>query len=493
MPLGDSITYGNGYDIGGGYRQYLWTALPTVQPIGTSTLDPLPMLTGKDHHEGHPGFTAPQLAAGLPGWLLATGAPDAILLHAGTNDLYDSTVAADAVESIYDSLIGSNPSAILFVAAPIISVQNHPDFVPQYAAQVAAVLARLPKLPRAMAVPMPALLSSDYWDDFHPNSSGYSKIAAAWETALRAAGAQGTTMRAGLTGGSAGAVVGAGVAAASGAGGSSGAAGASGVAGATAASSGSAGAFAGPGATGGVAAGGAAGEGVAVASTGTAGSGDGSAAAIVRPGNAGLGGSSTVTSGLRVPPSPRVMFLGDSITYGVGSASGSGYRGFLLSHFPDFQPRGTLTNGPGDTPHEGHGGYASDRIAAGFPGWLAAVGPVDIVLLHCGTNDGDPPPDGAAIAITSIYATLMASNPNAILFVASPYIKPRSNRLDLMTQWQDKTAPLAARIPSLPRAIAVVMPDLAYGDYLDDLHPVDSGYQKMADAWDSALAAVGAE
>jgi lysophospholipase L1-like esterase len=187
------------------------------------------------------------------------------------------------------------------------------------------------------------------------------------------------------------------------------------------------------------------------------------------------------------------MFLGDSITDGVGSVSGSGYRGFLLSHFPDFQPRGTLTNGPSYTPHEGHGGYASDRLAAGFPGWLAAVGPVDIVLLHCGTNDGDPPPDGAAIAITSIYATLMASNPNAILFVASPYIKPRSNRLDLLASWQDKNVPLAARIPSLPRAIAVVMPDLAYADYLDDLHPVDSGYEKMAAAWGSALAAAGAE
>jgi hypothetical protein len=190
MALGDSITHGNGYDIGGGYRQYLWTALPTVQPIGSSTLNPLPMLVGKDHQEGHPGATLPVLATGLPGWIAEAGSPDAILLHGGTNDTYDFAADADAVSSIYSSMIATNPRAILFVASPIIAVRNRPDLLPMHDALVAALAARIPLLGRVIAVPMPSLMPDEMADDFHPNSAGYLRMSMAWEVALRATGAR---------------------------------------------------------------------------------------------------------------------------------------------------------------------------------------------------------------------------------------------------------------------------------------------------------------
>jgi lysophospholipase L1-like esterase len=187
MPLGDSITYGTG-DLTGGYRQDLWLAHPTIVPIGTQST-PLPLAPGKDRHEGHSGFSLPSLAAGFPAWLADAGPADAVLLHGGTNDITDSTVAADAVESVYQALMAANPRAILFVATPIIRIQDAPaDWVAEQFAQDAAIQSRLPSLLRAIAVAMPALAPTEMWDNWHPNADGYHKMAIAWEAALRAAG-----------------------------------------------------------------------------------------------------------------------------------------------------------------------------------------------------------------------------------------------------------------------------------------------------------------
>src|SRR5947209_14639864 len=88
----------------------------------------------------------------------------------------------------------------------------------------------------------------------------------------------------------------------------------------------------------------------------------------------------------------RVMPLGDSITWGVGSSTGSSYRADLwrrlvtqAGYHIDFvgsQQSGSLP----DTDNEGHSGWRIDQIAGGIDGWLATYQP-DVVLLHIGTND----------------------------------------------------------------------------------------------------------
>src|SRR5262249_13855023 len=88
----------------------------------------------------------------------------------------------------------------------------------------------------------------------------------------------------------------------------------------------------------------------------------------------------------------RVMPLGDSITYGVGSSSGSSYRADLWRRlvtqagynidFVGSQRSGSLP----DTDNEGHSGWRIDQIAASVDGWLSTYQP-DVVLLHIGTND----------------------------------------------------------------------------------------------------------
>ena len=76
------------------------------------------------------------------------------------------------------------------VGTPIIRIQDAPaDWIVAESARAAAVTARLGSLPRAIAVPMPDLARSEMWDNFHPNADGYRKLALAWESALRSAGA----------------------------------------------------------------------------------------------------------------------------------------------------------------------------------------------------------------------------------------------------------------------------------------------------------------
>lgn len=191
MPLGDSITFGTGYDAGGGYRAYLWTALPTIQPIGTVLPEHLVGLVGKDLCEGHPGYDATQLALGILDWLTQSAPVDAILLHACTNSIGAGEACTAGITFIYEAMISANPDAILFVADPIVS----PELVPGdptallFQASLTGISASLASMPRAIPVAMPTLEAGDYWDYWHPNSEGYRRMADAWVAALTAAGA----------------------------------------------------------------------------------------------------------------------------------------------------------------------------------------------------------------------------------------------------------------------------------------------------------------
>src|SRR5690242_15182057 len=88
----------------------------------------------------------------------------------------------------------------------------------------------------------------------------------------------------------------------------------------------------------------------------------------------------------------KIMPLGDSITYGVGSSTKGGYRlplwdalkarGFTI----DFV--GSVKTGPSgfDQQNEGLPGWEINQIAAKVVNWLKTYRP-NIILLHIGTND----------------------------------------------------------------------------------------------------------
>ncbi|MFY0576549.1 SGNH/GDSL hydrolase family protein [Cystobacter fuscus] len=107
---------------------------------------------------------------------------------------------------------------------------------------------------------------------------------------------------------------------------------------------------------------------------------------------AGAGLALTSASASAAVPTVRVMPLGDSITWGVGSATTSSYRRPLANllanqsryavSFVGSQASGNLP----DLSNEGHSGYTIDQIRAGIDDWMAGARP-DVVLLHIGIND----------------------------------------------------------------------------------------------------------
>ena len=193
MPLGDSITYGQG--AAGGYRAPLFQMLVSsnfnVMFVGSQKNNPASWLPSKDH-EGHSGYRIDQITSGFSAWVNAVASPDIILLLIGTND-YGQQYATPSATNRFDRLIWhiatNRPNAKLIVANVVLRTDNS-----TYENQIQAGLNRsIPGIVKSHAalghrvsfVDMHAALgASDLIDGLHPNQSGYDKMAAAWSKAI---------------------------------------------------------------------------------------------------------------------------------------------------------------------------------------------------------------------------------------------------------------------------------------------------------------------
>ncbi|MGX2998745.1 SGNH/GDSL hydrolase family protein [Streptomyces sp. JNUCC 64] len=194
-------------------------------------------------------------------------------------------------------------------------------------------------------------------------------------------------------------------------------------------------------------------------------------------------------------PRLTVMPLGDSITQGVGSSTGDGYRAALrdglAEHATEVDFVGSLRHGTHPDPdHEGHSGYRIDQIAAGIGPWLLAAAP-NVVTLHLGSNDvnRDHQVAGAPERLAGLIDQLTTAAPDLTVLVAP-----------LVPNSRPGVAPrVAAFNRELPRIVGerrdrgakVVLVDfdaLDDGDLKDGLHPNDSGYRKMARAFQAGVA-----
>lgn len=193
MPLGDSITYGQG--AAGGYRAPLYQFLAAtnfnVKFVGSQRNNPASWLPSIDH-EGHSGYRIDQIMSGFTGWVNSVDSPDIILLLIGTND-YGQQYATPSATNRLDRLIWviatNRPNAKLIVANAVLRVDNATyenqlqagfnRFVPAIVNSHAALGHRV------SFVDMHAALgASDLIDGLHPNQSGYDKMAAAWGKAI---------------------------------------------------------------------------------------------------------------------------------------------------------------------------------------------------------------------------------------------------------------------------------------------------------------------
>ncbi len=233
-------------------------------------------------------------------------------------------------------------------------------------------------------------------------------------------------------------------------------------------------------------------------------------------------------------PDPiKIMPLGDSITKG-SRGTYKGYRGFLKDKLNAAGYEGSYwfvgSKGAGWWHHEGHSGYhAADHpdpdgcvddceIEINVYDWLDddpddlddPANPADVVLLHIGTNDLEDgqSPAGVATEVERILGEIYdweVDSGNDVWVILARII----NRVDhtcpngsTVTTFNENLEAMAqARIDLGHKIVMVDMecgagldyakdngdPPYDDGDMYDNLHPNDSGYEKMATKWFEVL------
>ncbi|WP_329619384.1 phosphatidylinositol-specific phospholipase C domain-containing protein [Streptomyces sp. NBC_01255] len=189
-------------------------------------------------------------------------------------------------------------------------------------------------------------------------------------------------------------------------------------------------------------------------------------------------------------PRLTVMPLGDSITLGVGSTTRTGYRPALAERLVKrsgglVEFVGSLVDADGVTRHEGHSGWRIDELQANIETWLAAAKP-NLITLHIGTNDMNrnhqvaTAPQRLAALIDQIHA----ASPDTVVVVATlvPATDPAVQaRID--TYNQAIPGIVLDRFQRGYKIQQVGMGSVTTDDLNDNLHPNNSGYAKMTNAF----------
>ncbi|WP_314229814.1 phage head spike fiber domain-containing protein [Roseomonas mucosa] len=203
MPLGDSITYGwrqidtnYGYlqdNLANGYRQPLWAEFTDrdmlINYVGTQSSG-----TGSlpDHdHAGFPGWKAEELATILPG-LLGGGAPDAVLLMAGANDVFREDAAQNTagtdIKAMLNAIAAANPATHVYVSTILPTAWADAAEVNAVNAVIrSTVQSAIAGGQHVTLVEMPGVTTADMYDGIHPTEAGYAEMAQYWLNAILAA------------------------------------------------------------------------------------------------------------------------------------------------------------------------------------------------------------------------------------------------------------------------------------------------------------------
>jgi lysophospholipase L1-like esterase len=199
-------------------------------------------------------------------------------------------------------------------------------------------------------------------------------------------------------------------------------------------------------------------------------------------------------------PTPlRLMPLGNSITWGVGSPSGNSYRSFLANkltaegHTLDFV--GSGRNGTmSDPDNEGHSGWRIDQIAGIADSVLARYRP-NVVTLEIGTNDlnGNYQIPTAADRLRALIDQITRAAPDATVLVGTVIISTSATEEANRPAFNAKLPGIVQAQQAAGKHVRLVdMNALTTADLSDALHPNDSGFGKMADAFNAGIQAADA-
>lgn len=196
------------------------------------------------------------------------------------------------------------------------------------------------------------------------------------------------------------------------------------------------------------------------------------------------------------PASLRVMPLGDSITWGIGSPSGNSYRGFLWNklaaegHTLDFV--GSGRNGPmSDPDNEGHSGWRIDQIAGIADSVLAAYRP-NVITLEIGTNDLNQnyQVPTATDRLSALIDQITTDVPDATVLVGTLIVSTNATEEPNRPAFNAKLSGMVQAKQAAGKHVRLTdMSALTTADLSDQLHPNDNGFSKMADAFDAGIQA----
>ena len=186
----------------------------------------------------------------------------------------------------------------------------------------------------------------------------------------------------------------------------------------------------------------------------------------------------------------RIMPMGDSITEGIGAPSGNSYRAplydRLINEVTQLDYVGNSRHGNlRDVEHEGHSGWRIDQIASIASGVVIQYRP-NVVLLHIGTNDlnNNYQVDTAPARLASLIDQIFAAAPNTTILVAAIIRSTSSSTQDKIVRFNEQTRFTVESRANQGKRIALVdMGAVTNADLADSLHPNDSGFRKMSDAW----------
>jgi len=195
MPLGDSITGGPGC-----WRAVLWdrlqrTGFTNIDFVGTLPGGGCNLANWDGDNEGHGGFQATGIANQnqLPGWLAATH-PDIVLMHLGTNDVWNNVPTATilaAYSTLIDQMRASNPTMKILLAQILPMTPSGCTTCP---AGVAALDSAIPAWAAGKTTAQSPITVVDQFSGFdsvadtidgvHPTDGGFLKMSNRWYPAL---------------------------------------------------------------------------------------------------------------------------------------------------------------------------------------------------------------------------------------------------------------------------------------------------------------------
>ncbi|KAF4452136.1 hypothetical protein F53441_4973 [Fusarium austroafricanum] len=202
-------------------------------------------------------------------------------------------------------------------------------------------------------------------------------------------------------------------------------------------------------------------------------------------------------SSQREPISLRLMPLGGSVTYGVGSSDGNGYRKFLydllVANGYCVSMVGSRKSGcMDDNNHEGWRGYRLDQIELKARRSLTILSP-NLFMINAGSNDclQNHELDMFGQRMDRMAEYLWLTSPPSTVVLSTLLVNADEEVNERVLRVNSKLRHLAVLKASQGKKIVLAEMNNNEGPQLSDLvdgtHPNDVGYQGMANIWFDAI------